>query len=225
MIFRRLLLAVFLLTNVSIACAGSATYNLTSYTFADLLNPSFTDTVSGTVTLTNSAGSVFTTYNAGDSSLANVTMSAQLTMQSSSNTITPVTITAPATSIGSQVSPYINYLTSGSLIATSAGLFLSNPGYFNIDYENGSSFPPYIDGHWDTASGDDGGAMFFGGTAGGGNGAATMEIFPQNLDSQPPPTFGPGSWQIATAVPEPSGIALLTLGGLVLIARQRKISQ
>jgi PEP-CTERM motif len=220
----KLLVAVVLLTSVSIARADLATYNLGPYTFPDILNPSFTDTLSGTVTLTNNAGSVFTTYNAGDASLSNVTMSAQLTMQSSNNAITPVTISAPATSIGADAPSGNNYLQIGSLTATSSGLFLSNPGYFNIDYEIGSNFPPYIDGHWDTAAGDDGGAMFFAASPGGNGGAATMEFFPQNLDSQSPPTFGSGSWKIATAVPEPSTIALLTLGAIGLLFARRRFA-
>jgi hypothetical protein len=218
----KILIGLVLLCGISIARADSVSYNLQTYTFPDLLNSSFTDTLSGTLTLTNSAGSVFTTYNAGDPSLANVTMSATFTMQSSSNTIAPVTISVSPTSIGADVPPVLNWLQIGSLTATASGLSLSNPGVFNINYEPGvQTFPPYISGHWDTAAGDDGGAMSFFASPGNTGGAATMQIFPQNLDSQPAPEFGPGSWLIAVAVPEPSSLLLLSFGVAGLLIRRR----
>jgi hypothetical protein len=101
----KFLIGALLLSCISTVSADSVTYNLVTYTFPDILHPElgFTDTLSGTITLTNNAGSVFTTYNAGDPSLANVTMSATLTLQSSSNTITPETVSSPAVSIGANV--------------------------------------------------------------------------------------------------------------------------
>jgi hypothetical protein len=151
-------------------------------------------------------------------------MSATLIMQSSSNTILPVTITVPATSIGADANPVYNWLQVGSLTATASGLSLSNPGIFRINYAPDTiseQFPPYIAGDWDTAAGDDGGVLSFFANIGGNGGAATMQIFSQNLDSQPGPEFGPGSWEIAVAVPEPSSILLLDLGVMGFLARRR----
>jgi hypothetical protein len=221
----KLLIGVLMLGCISAARADQVTYNLQTYTFPDIepinMGLGYTDTLSGTITLTNNnpSSSVFTTYNQGDSSLANVTISMTLTLQSSSNTIVPVTLTSPPVSIAANVTAPSNYLFSGSLMATPSGLYLSNPGYLNFDYIEGPTDPPYITGHWDTAAGDDGGAISIYGSGLNTTGGSTMQVFPQNLDSQPPPEFGTGSWLIA--VPEPSSILLLSLGVLGFLARRR----
>lgn len=50
------LFTAVIFTAAATAQAGTATYDLTSYSFPDVNSPAFTDTVTGTITLTNSAG-------------------------------------------------------------------------------------------------------------------------------------------------------------------------
>ncbi len=80
------------------ANADMMTYNLTPYTFPDLNNVDgggnhYTDFVTGTITVTNTAGSVFNTYVAGDASLANVSLTSTLTMSTNDPGVVPVTVT------------------------------------------------------------------------------------------------------------------------------------
>ena len=198
----------------STAHADEITFNITPYSAPDLNNVNgssnpYTDSISGTLTFNNSSGSVFNTYTFGDPGLSNLQVSGQLTMSTNDPGVATVALPnlpAPA-----------DWLLSGSITITPLGAFLSHDGYFNIDFENGPTFPPYIIGEIDPH--DDGGAVSLAANPGNFNfGASTMHMFPQNLDA----TYGiggpNGAWQIA-AIPEPTSLALagaavLTLCGL-----------
>ncbi len=218
------LFSAVLLSVAATANAGSMTYNLTPYSFPDLNNPSYTDSVSGTITITNTAGSVFTTYTATgtapDPALANVNLASTLTMSTNAPGVASVTIPAifATAGLGTDTPPEVNWLQLGSLTASPSGLFLSHDGYLNINYENGLSPAGYISGEIDPH--DDNGAISLFANPGGGvnGGAETMQIFPQGLDA----VYGNGAWQIASAVPEPSTMILAALGGLALLACLRR---
>lgn len=194
------LFTAVIFTAAATAQAGTATYDLTSYSFPDVNSPAFTDTVTGTITLTNSAGSALGTYTAGDPSLANVSLSATFTMSSNNPLVSPVTISGTA-GLGVDVNPVVNWLEAGSLTATASGLLLSNDGYLAIDYSSNVPFAAYVDGEIDPH--DDGGALALAANPGGGvnGGAATMQIFPQNLDAVYGIGGPTGPWQIGMQSP------------------------
>jgi hypothetical protein len=212
---RFLLLApAYLLMAVSFAQGDSITYDLTAYTAVDNLNSANTDTVTGTLTLSNSAGSPLGTYNSTDA-LGGVTIFATLTMISSDSGIAPVTVTGGG-SIGDDTPPSYNWLETGSLTATAAGLFLSHDGTLMLDYASNAPFPPYIIGQLDPH--DNNGIVSLSANSGGNNGAATMQIFVGNQNA----LYGEGSWQIAVATPEPSTLLLGAIGVVGLLVFRRR---
>jgi len=64
--------------------------NATSIVYPDYLNPSLTDTVSGTITV-SSAQSIFGTWNSGNVPASPITLSYDLSMSNSADTVTNIT--------------------------------------------------------------------------------------------------------------------------------------
>ncbi len=199
-----LLSAIFL---ASSAHAGSITYNIISNPQTDLTNSGNTVDLSGTITVSNSAGSPLGTFtSANDSTL---TVSSDLTMTSSGpDNVTPVSQSG-STMLSSA-------LTEGSVQLTSAGLFIVPSTTLQLQ-DAGGTLAPEVSVLWNPAnSGEYEGqadAVVFNGF--------TMSFLNFNTSSY----FVDGAWEIA-AVPEPGALALFVfasalMGGISLLRLTR----
>ena len=199
-----LLSAIFL---ASSAHAGSITYNIISNPQTDLTNSGNTVDLSGTITVSNSAGSPLGTFtSANDSTL---TVSSDLTMTSSG----PDNV-SPVSQSGS--TPLSSELGGGSVQLTSAGLFIFPTTTLQLQDAVGT-LDPEVGVLWNPAnSGEYEGqadAVVFNGF--------TMSFLNFNTSSY----FVDGAWEIA-AVPEPGALVLVAAAlagvGLLQLPRRRK---
>ena len=216
--------ALYIALVVSTATANTVTYSITSIpnadsvVYADNNNPSLTDTLSGTITV-SSTQSIFGTWNSTNvGTMPSIVLTYDLSMSNADVSDDHI--------MGSQdLATLINqgHIQGGGLTLTSAGIFMPNPnvsgGQVSFESSPGGTPPyPVVSVTW--------------------NGNLSAWATPSNLMGQNiqilaltytnpsvSSLYGSGAtWQIAAAVPEPSSIALgvMALAALAFCRRKRQ---
>ncbi len=220
---RLLVFAAAVLTLIaSTAQANTVVYNLTSLpnptsvVFADYNNPSLTDTVSGTITV-SSANSIFGTWNAGNLP-PGISLSYDFSMSNSADALTHITGSEDVTTLINN-----GWIQGGGLTITHTGIFMPNPNLFGggvlmQDLAGDISPYPLIVLNWN------GNFMAF--AKHNNLTSPDLQILATPFGS---PTvdslYGAGeTWQIAAVVPEPStwvqGLAAMASLGLVTLRKK-----
>lgn len=209
--------AIFLTALIgSTAEANTVVYSITSIpnansvVYADNFNPALTDTLTGTITV-SSTQNIFGTWNSSNLPSAPITFSYDFSLSNANVSVNNITSSQNLTTIINN-----NWIQGGGLTLTSSGMFMPNPNvsggqvYFEDD---GGAFSPYplVALTWN-------GNLFAWATQNNLAGASIeiLAVVPA-VNS----LYGSGpTWQIATAVPEPSvivlGIAGMPCVGLVV---------
>ncbi len=194
--------------------------NATSVVYPDYMNPSLTDTVSGTITV-SSAQSIFGTWNAGNFPSSAITLTYNLSMSNSAVTVN----VAGSEDLGTSINN--NWIQGGGLTITPSGIFMPNPNVLGgqvLFQDLGGSISPYplVSLNWN--------GNFFAFAKDNNLNGPLLEVLAQPSGSPPVDSlYGSGdTWQIATVVPEPATLVqgLMALGGLglILLGKMRRFA-
>ena len=212
---------------VSRAPANSVEYELTSLpnptsvVYADNLNPTLTDTLSGTITISSSQN-IFGTWNSTNLPTAPITLTYDLSESNSSVAITNIVGSQDLATLISR-----NDIQGGGLTLTSSGIFIPNPNVSGGQVLLEDDAPPFPDSSpYPLVQLEWNGNAFAWATQSSYAGAS-IEIL-AGVGTVPPVSslYGNGAtWQIAAAVPEPSTIVLgiAALAGLGLVSVRKKL--
>ena len=221
---RRLALFVLpavMLVSATAAQASIVMYSLVPFSYADSINTSNVDTLTGTFTL-SSAGNIFGTWSVANLPTTPITLTANLSVTSSG----PVSVSPVSASASFDLATLItnNHAEWGGvgLIVNPTSVELQNihGSYGVLDLE----FPliasqPWIDVRW-IPTGEANNQVFI--NAGFNPGSQTIQAFDPNGDG----VYGapPTPWVLAS-VPEPVSLTvwavLLGLGGVLFVRRRR----